>query len=249
MDNFEKRMTAYFEQFNKEKEYKEIGNEEFSIEKTVKHIAKKFTNDWKTSYDYTKAKYKIYESVPLNPKVKADTFFERNVVYIEALYNSLSKDDYIIPDIINNELTEWEIKGGLCIYLSILLYSMMIFEKRSCTDCTKLVQGFVTHEIRKDYPSYLPWNGRHILLHSWVTLEGAIVDIAINQQYPFFDFNEPFTMGKIQDGLTYVGFEESKETVEKYVKEILEFSKMTFTEWIVGHLKCATLVFLEYLRD
>lgn len=256
MDNFGRRMEAYFKQFKEEfngkNEISSSENKEFSMEENIRHIGQVFAKKWETGYDYSKVKHKIYSSVPMNPHyiMGSNVKFDRILLYIEALYDSLDKTNYIIPDLIQNELTEWEIRGGLCIYLSVLLYSMIVYEKLCCTSCMKFVQGLATHEIRKDYPSFMPWNGRHVLLHSWIILGGSIIDFAIKQQYPFFDFkNTLYVMGNIPEGLTYAGFEETKETVEKYIEEILQFSEISFTDWIKTHYYYSILVMLESLRD
>jgi len=89
----------------------------------------------------------------------------------------------------------------------------------------------------------MPWNGQHNCFHTWVTLNDAIIDVSIKQQYPFFDFKgKPFVFGEIPKGLIYMGWEESTETINRYTSEITEFSKMTLTDWLKHHLCNLTLV-------
>jgi len=233
MDNMRRRMDSYFQEINKE-----IGtNEDIPIEQIIEFISKQFRRKWKTSFLYKKKNVKKFDSKPLNNTLMRDIDFTKFIAYISNIYDYLlTGDTHGIEEWIIKEVEEWEIKGGMCIYLSVLLYSLLSSELKICTDCLRYVQGFYRHDIREDYPSFFPWAGQHNGIHSWITLDDSIIDIAIRQQEYFFDFKgKPFVLGDIPEGLTYMGFIESKVIVNGYIREILDFSKMHYDTWIRKH--------------
>lgn len=246
-ENFERILDSYFEAFKKEINT----NRDLTIDEIIDYTSKSFMEKWKTSFDYTKVKPKEFKSLPINNDILSNTHFHAYIMYIMTLFDTiLTGDTFGIESWIIKEREEWEIKGGSCIYFSVLLYALLLDEGLGCKDCMKLVQGFFKHDIREDYPSFYPWNGQHSGLHAWIALEGAVIDIAINQQHPFFDFkNMPCVIGNIPDGLLYMGYEENINTVAYYLEEILKFSKKPLDLWILDHKINALNVMTKYIKS
>lgn len=232
-DNWKRRMDSYFDSMENE----HSTNKEITIEQVAEYTAKCFHDKWFASYDYNLDNIKHFNTVPLREEVRKNLDFRKSVAYIMSLYDCLMNgESYGYDKWVIDEVEEWEIKGGNCLYFSVLLYNLLMVDTVGCPECIKYVQGFYRHNVRADYPSFLPWSGQHNGLHAWVSIDGSIVDIAIKQQEMFFDFkDEPFVIAKIPDGLTYMGWEESQETVFRYTKEICEFSKKPFALWIAEH--------------
>jgi len=233
MDNINRRLDSYFEGINN----LSSTNNDIPIEDMIAFIKKSYSENWKTGYDYSNIEPKEFKSMNIDSRFSKEIYAPVFISYIYKLFRYLSTgnsdgiDEWAIK-----EFEEWEIKGGNCIYLSVLLYSLLRHGCKICPDCIKYVQGFYRHEIRSDYPSFLPWNGQHNGLHAWITVNGAIIDISIMQQELFFDFKHNLMVfGEIPEGLIYMGFEETDDTVKSYLKDILEFSKMPYELWIRKH--------------
>lgn len=246
-NNMDRRMESYFKGFKNEMSSKKP----IALDDVISFTAMTYIDNWKTSYDYTKCVPKEFKSVDIDEKLSSNIDFFININYINKLFRYLlyGESNKLIKEWVIKEVDEWEIMGGNCIYLSVLLYSLFKHDKIGCHSCVKYVQGFFRHEIRKDYPSFYPWSGQHNGLHAWLTVNGAIIDIAIMQQYPFFDFkNNPFILGNIPEGLIYMGYEESEKTVMEYVKDILDFSKKHYDLWICEHRLIALNLLYESIK-
>lgn len=246
-ENFKRRMDSYFDGFNNE-----IGTDrDLTLEEIINYSSKCFMEKWKTSYDYRKVNPKEYKSASLAPRLLSDINFRANIAYLECLFDYLLHGKtYDIEDWVIKECEEWEIKGGNCIYFSTLLYSLLAADKMGCSDCVKYVQGFYRHNIREDYPSFFPWSGQHNGIHAWITVDNAVIDVAIRQQEYFFDFKgNPVVLGTIPDGLFYMGYEENRDTVSQYIKDILEFSKMPFLLWVKKHKLNALKTTIRFMED
>jgi len=244
MDNFKRRLESYFEMFKNE-----YGTSEGSIpiEQVIEFTAKGFKENHITTYEYTEKNIISFTSRDINVKMTENMNFARIVNYISVLFDYLvTGEKRNIDEDVLNEVDEWEIKGANCIYLSILLYLMLVTEELVCNDCMKFYQGFYRHDIRKDYPSFYPWAGQHNGLHSWITIQGSIIDIAIRQQERFFDFEGcPYVLGKFPEGLIYMGWEESKDTVFQYFINIVKSSKKGVKQWIAMHYKNSMRTFID----
>ena len=74
-------------------------------------------------------------------------------------------------------------------------------------------------------------------------IDGAILDFTIKTtQSCTFDFPKtglPFLCGEAPDRIKLYGFEEGKETVRQYAREMAQEVGMTYYDWIGRHKKDA----------
>lgn len=246
-DYMSRRLENYFDVLKNS----ETSSESFPIEKVIEFTAERFKKEYKTSYEYTKDNIISYSSKELNKILESESSFAVSINYISTLFDYLlTGNTHDISNDVLDEVTEWEIKGASCTYFSVLLYYLITIQNVACKDCVKLVQGFYRHEIRNDYPTFYPWAGQHNGIHSWITIQNSIIDIAIKQQERFFDFKgKPYVMGEIPEGLIYMGWEESKDTALLYLNDILKFSKKNLHEWFNMHFKNSINAFIDMHKE
>jgi hypothetical protein len=232
-DNQKRLIESYFNNLTDMQTSKEITDKECI--QTVKNTFKK---NWYMSYDYNIKNLKTYTGNELKEKYKKDIVFKSIIVYTSMLFDYLQTGDTIsgIESWIYKEIEEWEIKGGNCIYFSMLIIALLRFYNYSCIDCIEYVQGYYIHDVRDDYPSFLPFQGKHMGLHSFVVFDTHIMDVSIKQESYFFDFHgEHFVLGKAPKGMIYKGFRESSDVIQKNTNDICKFSNMDYKNWIRYH--------------
>jgi len=209
---------------------------DLSDEELVDFAAGIFKSNWKTSYDYQKTDPIIFQSLPIDGKILKHTDFMSSAVYISELtQKALSYRWNEIEGLAGKELKAWDAKGGLCIYLSILHFCLLLESKAVREDELCMVQGFYrhpTHGILSIFSNLAIQSG----VHAFISVQGAVVDFSIQQEASTFDFGEKeFIIGDIPDEMEMVGWTEGKHLVKQYAREIARSSGLNYFEWIEQH--------------
>lgn len=206
-------------------------NENVNEFDAIDYVSKNFDNSYHTSYDYKNIEPVLMKSKPLKKYFYKDKHFVSAVTIAEflmqiSMYGGNEKYDLIEP--IKKQLLEFDRRGQLCCYISIVLYSLL---KRRYD--VQYYQGLYYHKARADYPDFLPWGNIHAGAHAFITVDGSIIDVSIRQEEMFFDFKgKTSILGNIPEGMKLYGWKENIVTVSKYINDILKFSNMTLKEWI-----------------
>lgn len=220
----------------------EIGDQIFTMtsdlsdEELIDFAAGIFKSKWKTSYDYQNTDPIRFKSLPIDKKILNHTDFMSAAVYISELtQKALSYRWNEIEGLAGKELKAWDANGGLCIYLSILHFCLLLESKAVKEDELCLVQGFYrhpTHGILSIFSNLETQCG----VHSFISVQGAVVDLSIQQEESTFEFGERnFIIGDIPDEMELVGWTEGKHLVKQYAREIARSSGLNYFEWIERH--------------
>lgn len=205
-------------------------------EELAEFAAEIFKSKWKTSYDYQSTDPIKFQSLPIDEKILKHTDFMSAAIYISELtQKALSYRWNEIEGLARKELKAWDANGGLCIYLSILHFCLLLESKAVKEDELCLVQGFYrhpTHGILSIFTNLEMQCG----VHSFISVQGAVVDFSIQQEESTFEFGERnFVIGDIPDEMEMVGWTEGKYLVKQYAREIARSSGLNYFEWIEQH--------------
>lgn len=171
--------------------------------------------------------------------------FAKIIFYVSEIFETLnSYSERNIPWEYMNEAFKANTNGQLCVYLSILTYSLFLHNNICNDKSMKYVQGYYWHKARKGNPIIEMMGEEHAGTHAWIIIKGAVVDISIKQEELFFDFGGyPIILGKVPDGLLLKGFVEPKKTVNKFVESFARNQNLTPQQWIELHNQRANELF------
>jgi len=200
------------------------------------------------SYHYETGREIESKSKALPEKFINNKTFMQHIHYGQTLALSYLNDNFNELDTkLKNEITAAEEEGGLCIYVSIVLYCLLIESRLVNIKDIDYMQGYYKHELRKDFPLFIPFGKNHLGLHSFLKVKGSTIDVCIvPQEQMFFDFgDEDIILGNIPDGLELIGFKESFGTVMEYVKKYTEKADLTYNQWIRYHQLNSEIIMLQ----
>lgn len=209
-------------------------------------VIRKFEEDWIVGLDYKKETPISFKGEELSGDIKRDAFFQKNIFYIMELYSYVSyeKDGAELPIFAKKEITRWEQKGGQCIYLSALLYSLLLHDKVADATSMSLCQCYYAHMYRADNPLGMMMGKEHRGLHAWLELNNGVIDISIRQEEYFFDFKgQPIIIGKVPEGLSLIGYKETHKTAKDYGRMIAREGEAVYLDWIKNHSLAASRLF------
>lgn len=205
----------------------------------AKDVWRTFRERWKTTYDYVPSKdllqYKEKEPDQLNESNEHLSFFLTYVTKI-SFYAMYDKESYK-GGLDMKEAEDWNDRGGLCIYASVLLYCLLT---ATGTDIRKLkyIQGYYHYDFPHDSLEKTLFSEGVYGLHTFLELDGCIIDTTIQQLQDYYQNKSDFyIVGKFLKGLNYFGFEEQRQIIIEYASEISQKRKMTVDEWIYFHIK------------
>lgn len=215
-----------------------------------------FTTDvynkiWHTSHDYRITEPVYFESKKISNKIMLDAQFMAIAIYISFLTDKMLEFDFTaIEQFTGTEILEWDKKGGLCIYLSVLHYCLLLETRIVKEEDLKFIQGFYSHPshgIMSIFANCITQSG----LHAFITVENAIVDFSIKQEACVFNFEDgnEFIMGRIPYEMMLGGWIEGKQIAKKYAREIAKVSGINYFEWIDKHMIYAYEIGLKELRE
>jgi hypothetical protein len=210
-------------------------------------------------FDYTKRDPIIFKTNPLPEKALKER--KKLMIYIGHIlntYETLFTDDYShLDDWIKDEVIQWEKEGIICVFMSVLLYNLLVDEGIFNRHELNLVQGFYIHGSKGSRADTLfdslgvggLWEN-HAGLHAFLSARGSVIDTTINQERDFFDFGDkPFVVSDIPEGLTLGGQIEDTKTIRKYTKMFARFSGMEVDEWIKEHKRFARLQYDDWVDE
>lgn len=220
-------------------------------EKIEMHTARRYKDKWITSYDYETTESKEYKSKEI-PEIKTQNKdFIMCSLYAQDLAEKMTYWKFEEMDEIGRaEITRWEKDGGYCIYLSVLYLSLLYETGVFSFDEMKLVQGYYRHPMHGMLANFIEQPPEQIGLHTWMHAGGAVIDFSIIQEECCFDFpGDPYIMGEIPEKMQLIGWEEGKDTIKKYARQIAKESNMTYYEWINYHRNNAAKVAREKMEE
>lgn len=222
------------------------------LEDGIKKVSKMFGEKWSTGFNYDKAEPIFFKGNPLDYSILRNAFFQKNLYYISRLFEFIdfhkSYDGEDLSELEKKEMIKWEKNRGQCIYFSVLLYSLLVYDKVLHESEISYCQGMYKHDCRADNPlGRMIFGEEHAGLHAWIEANGGIIDISIGQEEQFFDFGEkPFILGEVPNGFDLVGFRETTKTVKDYARNIAKDAGMKYETWLQYHSINATKLFLKY---
>lgn len=240
-------------------------------DRTKEAIVERFLDRWITGYDYRKATPETFYGKDIPAHIADHPMFYASIIYVETLYrqamlrhsceNNESEwmnqaetngelDD--IDQVVKDELISWENKGGQCIYLSTLLYMLLLYHELGTENSLSYVQGYYIHLLREEYRSLKVqiWPPVHSGLHAWIELDGSVMDISIRQEEDFFDFQgKPYILGKVPEGLQLYGYREVRKTPKSYARMIAKGSGMKLEDWVQHHVSASLRIATKFLQS
>lgn len=215
----------------------EVLSDNPTIKEIAGHAARFFTDDWKTSYDYNKQEPIIAKSKKLDKIIFREKEFIKILIYIQMLAEYTDSCNWEkVDERAENELKTWDGKGGFCIYISVLLWCLLYETGMFEDDQLKLIQGYYNHPTQGAIAQLIKGQPLQIGIHAWIQVDGCVMDFAIVQERSCFNFDsEPIIMGKIPEEMQLVGWEEGRNIVEEYAKEIVQESDTNYYDWIKYH--------------
>lgn len=214
-------------------------------------IITEFEQNWIVGLDYREENPISFKGKELSEDIKRDAFFQKNIFYIRKLYSFISyeEDGEELPIFAKKEITRWEHNGGQCIYLSALLYSLLLHDKVADAASMCLCQGYYNHMCREDNLLGMMMGKEHRGLHAWLELNEAVIDISIRQEENFFDFKgRPIILGEVPEGLSLIGYKETHKTAKDYGRTIAREGGTVYLEWIKDHSLAASRLFLDFMK-
>jgi hypothetical protein len=228
-----------------------VSNETLSLQDEINHVMNTVKDRWFYSYPYTLSS--VVEFAPKEATtLQNQEMFKVHALYLNMLYRSLTKEDSIIKnEEIIKEVSYWDSKGGLCIYMSVVMYSLLLEDKIANRNDLRYIQGFTTYQSTDPFWQLVSVNTKMLNFHAWLSYKGSVLDFSIGQERGNINLGDKdYLIGDIPEGMKMIGFKESHKTVQKYVKLFADNRKMNEKEWVLEHklqsLTCA-VDSLEYL--
>ncbi|PLS19424.1 hypothetical protein CVD28_03135 [Bacillus sp. M6-12] len=214
----------------------QVSHQKLSIEEQVSHVIKTVKDRWLHSYPYSTEN--AIEFVSKHPeKLLNKEMFRVHALYLNMLFRSLTKKDSLIKnEEVLNEVAHWDNKGGLCIYLSVLMYSLLLEDKVANRNELRYIQGFTTYQSQNPFWKLVSSDTTMLNFHAWLSYKDSVLDFSIGQERENIQLGEKdYLVGDIPEGMKMVGFKENHKTVQKYVKMFADYRKMNEKEWVLEH--------------
>lgn len=208
-----------------------------SYEDKIKHVQQVVSAKWIQSYIYDKEDAVQFQTTSA-PSTEKEELFRIYFYYMSLLFEELfdNQAKFVTSSTIRKELTHWNEEGGLCIYLSVLLYGLLEQDDVFDTDDLKLVQGYNAYRSNNPFVQALFNNPELLNFHVWLAFNGSVIDISVAQERESYQFGDTqFILGEIPVGFEMVGFIENKETVNKYMEKFSSRMNMSVNEWLFFH--------------
>lgn len=210
-----------------------------SQKEILKGINNLFKKHWLRGYSYIKRNPQSMRSRNLPHSIQTP-LFAQYALYMQMLDKNVDKDFCEISPEIKKEVQHWNNEGAYCIYMSILFYALLRKSKLVKEEDVSFYQGYYDFQLRDDFPTFLSVSERQIGIHAWLTIQGSVVDITANQNSYLFDFGFKeisVILGNYDPDYRLVGFKETQDTINTYLKKFSDYSGKTIDEWINSHHK------------
>ncbi|WCF11494.1 hypothetical protein NDS46_31550 (plasmid) [Paenibacillus thiaminolyticus] len=181
------------------------------------------------------SEFRIYKGDKLDKKISHHPKFLSIITYISEAFEIVSGNRKGDPPLLG-EVSRYEQEGKLCVYLSILTYTLLMHHGITNDREMKYVQGYYHH--KNEATNWIAGllGNEHVGSHAWITIGKAVIDISIKQEENFFQFDGyPAILGEVPPRMLLKGFSEPKKTVNKYVEHFAKQRKLSIDEWIAYH--------------
>jgi hypothetical protein len=170
-------------------------------------------------------------------------FFQFITRYIGSMFDDTEFNSFDHRTMATEEIVKSDHDGGLCIYMSVLAYTLFMEFEVFKENQLYLVQGYYQHDAREDNPFATIFGSNQAGVHAWLNIKNAVYDLSIGQEKSVFDFKgTPFILGKVPEGMTFRGYIEPRKVVKDYQEKYSKAQGMTFKEWALQH----KLLFVEF---
>lgn len=173
------------------------------------------------------------------------------VIYylIEGVSSCFDGSD--MPKMLKEEIIYHDEKGDLCLFISFvaraLFEALHVFGHRKI----RIIQGFYKHELRKDFPNIIPMGKIQSGIHSFLEVEGCIIDLSLVYQIKdFFEFapGDLFIYGRVPKGLELYGWEIPEIGIDKYFIDVAHSHNLSMGEYMHKHYKTAQFYTLDAVK-
>lgn len=184
---------------------------------------------WTTGFDYKADNCFMVEDKPFPLEILRNEKFRKTLRYAKRLY---WMDDQFksLSNQVVEEHERW-IRNGICSYVSIVLYHLLLKAQLCNRGTLEYVQGYTLHNderINKVYHT----------THAWLIVKNSPLDLTIyqlrNHGYTFG--KEIFTVGKPPDNVLMVGYVETEKTIQYLTKKFAKAANMGSNDWIDFHI-------------
>jgi hypothetical protein len=211
---------------------KELGKFAVSI------LKKKWITKIKSGNDFTD----FYGSkIPL--ETLKNPFFQFITRYVGSMFDDIEFNTFKTRNMATREMQYYDHEGGLCIYMSVLAYTLFMEFEVLKENQLYLVQGYYRHDAREDNPFATLFGSSQAGVHAWLNIKDAVYDLSIGQEKTVFDFKgTPFILGKVPEGMDLRGFVEPRKVVKEYQEKFAKAQNMSIREWTLQH----KLLFVDF---
>lgn len=230
----------------------EFNNKELTFEDKIQHARTTVEKKWIYSYPYTASSAIEFKSMPFPSILNNNPMFQIHIAYLMTMFYSVLFNKNILGNSqVEKEIRYWDSEGGLCIYMSVVLHTLLLEDKICNKNDLRLIQGY--NNYISTNPIMKLFGGNHetniLNFHSWLSYKNHVLDLSIKQEGDFLDIGQKeFIMGDIPSGLAYVGWKESHQTVQNYMKKFAEHLNLEVNDWITMHRLTSVETALQYLK-
>lgn len=166
--------------------------------------------------------------------------FAKYSAYISFLYYNwesiFSGEIGLFYPLFFKEIKYAEVNGVSCVYISVLLYSLLKESFNNIEDL-KFVQGFYLYETDSPLVNFIKMLKLQTGLHSFISYKSLVIDCtAVKQQECLFNFDIPFIYGLIPRKFYLYGYEETTDIIDEYIDVFREVNGFdSAKEWITAH--------------
>jgi hypothetical protein len=223
--------------------------EDISEEELCAFTSRVYMEKWKTSYDYRCTESIPFKSKKIDPKILANNEFMAFSLYISHLTDKALEYRFdSLEGMVGKEFKEWDRRGGMCIYISVVHYCLLLESRIIDEQNIKLIQGYYSHPTH-GILSLISNLQNQAGIHAFISINGSVIDFSIKQEESTFDFpNHSFILGDIPEGMNLGGWPEGKDVAKQYGREIARFSGLNYYDWIDKHLSYAYKIAIENLE-
>lgn len=224
-----------------EKAEAELTDKDLKEELFEKQVFELFKMKWRTTFEGDYTKLQQVHSTAMDKKHLMNPAFEGIMLYGDHLFRYAHWDDEasetLLEPAIRKQMKDYAANGGLCIYISIVIYCML-HQEGFTEEQLRYWQGYYDAAVNQPFYEKLTDLERTKGLHAFLTLEDSIIDLTLGQLESLFVFQKHyFVLGDPIEGIDHYGYCEPHATVKAYARSFAKELGMTYYEWILMHKK------------
>jgi hypothetical protein len=165
--------------------------------------------------------------------------FELAVMYADKLFRYIhmreEKYELFMNEKLMNQLIHYDGEGGMCIYLSVVLYCLL-YKAGYSEKSLGYWQGYYSAPMTQPVYKMLTKMEMTKGIHAFLTLDGTLIDMTIGQIEDRYVFEgHYFILGQELEGVEHFGFRETHDIVKEYARNFAKEVSMTYYEWVNAH--------------